>query len=218
MCPNMVEASTFKDALVNLFMTLYVVHHASKWGIVDGRVKLMKLLYFVEEELTKRNMRGPSFIFYKWHYGSWSPEAQVDLELLARNRLVAEDMERHIIEPTGEGLRLIQNSDPIIKRNREILQLVDQAIARNVDYRSWQIREVSYGTPALGKKKVLIQSISKGEVVLSPVDEEHAFKFFLVDDDWLDQIAMKVSSGFRELVEQVKEKPDLTDYAPITQQ
>jgi len=213
MCPDMVEASTFKDALINLFMTLYVVNHASRWGTVDGRVKLQKLLYAVERELTTKNLRGPSFVFYKWDYGPWSPEAQVDLDLLARNNLVTEDKERHRIEPTTQGMKLIQNSESVIKRNREIFDLVDSVISSIVDYRSWQLREVVYGTPLPGK--VPIEKVAKGEVVLTPVDEQRAFKFFLIDNDWLDTVALKTSKEFHELVAQIPEKPRIDDYTPI---
>lgn len=52
----MVDISSYKDALVNQFLVLYIILEASKHEIIDGRVKLMKLLYKVEEELTKRNI------------------------------------------------------------------------------------------------------------------------------------------------------------------
>jgi uncharacterized protein YwgA len=212
----MVKVPSDKDALVNQFLTLYVVEKASKCGVVDGRVKLMKLLYKVEEELTKRNIRGPSFVFYKWNYGPWSPEAQIDLELLGQNGLVTEDKQVHRIEPTSQGLSLVQSSDHIIKRNRDIFDVMDRVVSSNVDYKSWQLRSETYGTPLLGKDKILIEKVEKGEVVLSPVEEQRAFKFFLVDDDWLDMIATSMSEDFHKLVEQVLEKPNLNDYVPMT--
>jgi hypothetical protein len=55
----MVDVPSRKDALVNMFTTLYVVSEASRRGVVDGRVKLMKLLQKVEEELTKKNLEKP---------------------------------------------------------------------------------------------------------------------------------------------------------------
>jgi len=206
-----------KDALINLFLMLYAVCEASKRGIVDGRIKLQKLLYVVEQELTKRNIRGPSYIFYKWDYGPWSPEAQIDLDLLVRSRLVTEDEKSHRIEPTKEGLKLVRDSDKIINRNRNILDLIDRAISSTVDYKSWQLRAATYGTPVLGRDKVLIEKVTKGEIVLSPIDEQQAFKFFLVDDDWLDAIAFSTSCEFHRLVAQVSEKPDLSDYVPVTE-
>ena len=211
----MVNVPPRKDVLVNLFITLYAVFEASRRGVVDGRVKLMKLLQKAEEELTKKNMRGPSFKFYKWKYGAWSHEAQFDHDLLTKRRLLSEDKEGHVIEVTTEGREIINSSRQIIERNREIMDVIDRALASHVQYKSWQLRDLTYATSVLGRERKRMEQITMGEVVLSPVEEEKASRFFLVDDDWLDMIAMSVSEEFRQLLEQVPEKPDLTQYEPI---
>jgi hypothetical protein len=211
----MVDIPSPKDTLVNLFMTLYVIFEATKRGEIDGRVKLMKLLQKAEEELTKRTMRGPSFVFYKWEHGAWSPEAQFDLELLARSGLVSENKERHLINPTKQGLELIKSSHDIIEKNRELLNVVNRTVASHVQYRSWQLKALTYATPSLEGERKLIGEIAKGEVVLRPIDESKASKFFLIDDDWLDMLSMLASNEFREMVSQVKEQPDLAQYAPL---
>jgi hypothetical protein len=212
----MVDIPSAKDALVNLFMTLYVVFEASKRGEVDGRVKLMKLLQKTEEELTKKNMRGPSFVFYKWEHGAWSPEAQIDLQLLIKNGLVAEDESRHLIMPTGQGIALIDKSRRIIEKNRELLEVVNRVLASHVQYRSYQLRALTYGTPSLESDKKLIAEMRKGEVVLSPVEQERASKFFLIDDTWLDALADTTSAEIHALIEQIPEVPDLNEYVPLT--
>lgn len=212
----MVDVPSAKDSLINFFMTHYVIFEATKRGEIDGRVKLMKLLQKAEEELTKRRMRGPSFVFYKWEHGAWSPEAQLDLELLATSGLVSEDKERHLIMPTKQGLDLITSSSDIIAKNRELLDVVNRTVASHVQYRSWQLKALTYGTPSLEGDRKLIGEIAKGEVVLRPVEESKASKFFLVDDDWLDKLSMNMSSEFREMVAQVQEKPDLAQYARLS--
>ena len=211
----MVDVPTSKDVLVNLFITLYAVSEASRRGVVDGRVKLMKLLQKAEEELGKKNMRGPSFKFYKWKYGAWSPEAQFDREVLTRRGLLSEDEEGHVIEITTEGREIIDSSRKIIEKNREIMDVINRALASHVQYKSWQLRDLTYATSVLGREKRRMEQTTIGEVVLSPIEEEKASKFFLVDDEWLDMIATSVSEEFRQLLEQVPEKPDLTQYEPI---
>jgi hypothetical protein len=212
----MVDVPSAKDALVNFFITHYVIFEATKRGEIDGRVKLMKLLQKAEEELTKKGMRGPSFVFYKWEHGAWSPEAQLDLELLTNSGLVSEDKERHQINPTKDGIELITASREIIEKNRELLEIVNRTLASHVSYRSWQLKTLTYGTPSLEGDRKLIGDIAKGEVVLRPVEESKASKFFLVDDDWLDKLSMIASKEFRDLVNEVQEKPDLTQYVPLS--
>jgi hypothetical protein len=212
----MVDIPSPKDALVNLFMTLYVIFEATKRGEIDGRVKLMKLLQKAEEELTKKSMRGPSFVFYKWRHGAWSPEAQIGLQLLTGNGLVSEDKTMHLIMPTVRGIELINNSRNIIEKNRELLDIVNRVLASHVQYKSYQLRALTYGTPSLEDARKLIEQIKQGEVVLKPTPEEKASKFFLVDDDWLDRVAMSVSSEFQELLQQVDEKPKLSDYRSLS--
>jgi len=211
----MVDVPPRKDVLVNLFITLYAVSEASRRGVVDGRVKLMKLLQKAEEELTKKNMRGPTFKFYKWKYGAWSPEAHFDRDLLTKRGLLSEDKESHVIEITTEGREIINSSRHIIEKNREIVEVIDRALASHVQYKSWQLRDLTYGTSVLGPERKRMEQTTMGEVVLSPVEEEKASRFFLVDDEWLDMIAMSVSEELRHLLQQVPEKPDLTQYEPI---
>lgn len=212
----MVDIPSPKDALVNLFMTLYVVFEATKRGEIDGRVKLMKLLQKAEEELTKKGMRGPSFIFYKWKHGAWSPEAQKDLELLTESGLLSDDQENHLIMPTKLGCELIDKSQDMIKKNHELLEIVNRVLASHVQYKSYQLRALTYGTPSLEGDKKLIGEIEQGEVVLRPVAEDKASKFFLIDEDWLDRIAMNSSKEFHELLAQIEEKPNLGEYKPLS--
>jgi len=211
----MVDVPPSKDVLVNLFITLYAVSEASRRGVVDGRVKLMKLLQKVEEELTKKNMRGPSFKFYRWRYGAWSPEAQFDLQLLTRNGLLSEDQSSHLIELTNDGCQMVCNSRRIIEKNREIMDVTNRVLASHVGYESWQLKALTYATSVLGRDKKRMEDVPMGELVLSPVTEEKASRFFLVDDEWLDMIAMTMSEEFRALVQQVPEKPDLNEYTPL---
>lgn len=212
----MVDIPSSKDALVNLFMTLYVIFEATKRGEIDGRVKLMKLLQKVEEELTKKNLRGPSFVFYKWKHGAWSPEAQIGLQLLTESGLVSEDPTTHLIMPSRRGVELINKSHDVTEKNHELLEIVNRVLASHVQYKSYQLKALTYGTPSLEGEKKLIEQITQGEVVLKPVPEEKASKFFLIDDDWLDKVAFSSSREFHELVTQIDEKPNLSDYKPLS--
>jgi hypothetical protein len=212
----MVDAPSPKDALVNLFTTLYVIFESTKRGEIDGRVKLMKLLQKAEEELTKRRMRGPSFVFYKWKHGAWSPEAQKDLELLVESGLVSDNQEKHQIMLTRLGYEVIDKSQDLIKRNRELLEIVGQILTSHIQYKSYQLKALTYGTPSLEGEKKLIGQIEQGEIVVKPIEESEASKFFLVDEDALDRIAISSSKEFHEFVAQIAEKPDINQYKPLS--
>lgn len=212
----MVDVPSPQDALVNLFLTLYTVYEASKRGEVDGRVKLMKLLQRTEEELTKKRLRGPSFVFYKWEHGAWSPEAQFDMQLLREREFISENEELHQITVTRAGRDIVDKSKDAIQINRQLFDLVDRVLASNVQYKSWELRAITYATPSLEADRKLIGEIEKGKIVLSPVTREEASKVFLIEDKWLGMMSDFFSEEIHELIEEIPEKPNPKDYAPLS--
>lgn len=212
----MVDVPSAQDALVNLFMTLYAVYEGSKRGEIDGRVKLMKLLQRVEEELTKKGMRGPSFVFYKWTHGAWSPEAQFDMGLLRDKGLISENKELHQITLTSAGQHVIDKSKSAIQKNRELFDVVNRVLASDIEYKSWELRAITYATPSLEGEKKRIGEIEKGKIVLSPLAHEKASKAFMIDDVWQDMLSDLFSEKLHELIEETSEKPNPQDYIPLS--
>jgi hypothetical protein len=212
----MVDVPPVQDALVNLFMTLYAVSEGSKRGEIDGRVKLMKLLQRIEEELTKKGMRGPSFVFYKWEHGAWSPEAQFDIGLLKDKGFISENEELHQITVTSTGQDVVDKSRFAIQKNRAMFDIINRVLASHVQYKSWELRAITYATPSLYGEKKRIGEIEKGKIVLSPLTHESASKAFVIDDKWQDMLSDLFSESLHELIEQTPEKPNPKDYISLS--
>jgi len=212
----MVEIPSRTDALVNAFLVLHVIVEASRRGVIHGRTKLMKLLYEVERELTRKNLRALSLTFIKWKYGPWSPEAQIDLKCLVENGLAVEDETTREIHPTPEGARVIESARELMDKNQVLMEVINRVLEVHARDTGTVMKRRAYDTPVLEKGE-LVKQLKKGETLLVPVTLERASRFFLIDDSWLDTIDLMIEKESREALDEIyrKPKPSLSEYRTI---
>ena len=196
---GLVEISSHKDAIVNLFLLLYAISSSSRRGYLYGRVKLQKLLYEAQKRMMEKGLRAFSYVFYRWKHGAYSPEADWGLNWLERNGLV--EIADEGISITHEGIEVLEGVKGLLDRNMEAAKIIQQVAEVYALDSGKVMKAMAYGLPSpeSGKR---IGDAERGEVVLRPLDKEKAPRFFLADDPEIETIEILLDKESRESIEE----------------
>ena len=192
------------DRLMNRFLTLYTVYKASGRGVLSGKVKLLKLLYEAQEEMTKAGIRGLAFNFYRWNYGPLSNEALSDFEYLLSNELIYYRQEPWEIGYTARGETVLKETSELLKRNQEIVAFLDKVVQRHLMQTSTQIRGEVYDRLIPGDKR-RVRDAEMGETLLKPLERDRASRAGRIDEDWEDTLSLLMNKSSMEALKESRE-------------
>jgi uncharacterized protein YwgA len=178
----------WSEVLLDRFLTLFLVRETIKSGWpITGKLKLLKLIYLAEQRMTKEGIKGFNYNFYRWDYGPFSHELIKDYEYLVDNGFLKES--NHNIDLTERGLGVLEDCRELLDKNGEIIDYIRKVIKEFGPYRGKKIKKVVYDIPKIEEKKLISETLH-GEELLRRMEADEAKKFFLIDDEWLETIAI----------------------------
>ena len=206
----------WSEVLLDRFLTLFLVRETIKSGWpITGKLKLLKLIYLAEGRMVKEGVKGFNYNFYRWDYGPFSHELLKDYEYLVDNGLLKES--DHNIHLTDKGFEVLENCRQLIEKNEEIIYYIRKVIKEFGPYTGKKIKKVVYDIPEIGEKKLISETVH-GEELLRKIEADEAKKFFLIDDEWLETMAImmdkELSSSLERGLKDAKEGK-IKRYAPL---
>lgn len=115
---------TFEEFLKDQLLSLYLIHKTNSVGVMDGLVKLNKLIFVSEVQGLKRRFKTFHYHMYKWDMGPYDHEIRMDFENLVENSLVQ-------INEASVGIRLTRQGEETLK---EFMHLVPKRVVNNVNW------------------------------------------------------------------------------------
>jgi len=188
---------SFKDAMIDRLLQLFLIAETSKRGEIMGKVKLLKMAYLAEDKMVKDRLKGFNYNFYRWDYGPMSNEALEDHEWLVNNGLVSD----FPATPTKRGSEVLKELSELFDRNRHILDHINRIVNEFARVSGRDLRYDVYARPAPGKK-IRVGDIQKGETLLSALLEKEAKETFRIDAEWLETISILMDKEFYESLQE----------------
>lgn len=189
----------WNEIILDRFLTLYLIKETLRSGWpITGKVKLLKLIYLSEQKMIKDATKGFNYNFYRWEHGPFSTEFLRDYEYLVRNGFLKET--DHNIQLTEKGLEFLEDCREIINKNAEILGYIQKVIREFGAYPGKAVKRIVYDIPKIDEEK-LISKAEHGEELLRKMDLNQAKKFFLIEDEWLETLAILMDKEFSDSLE-----------------
>jgi len=206
------------DRLTNRLLMLYIIEKASRRGFLTGKVKLLKLLYAAEEELSKARARGLTYEFHRWQYGPFSYEALSDFEWLLQNDLANYSQEPSEIGFTARCVEVLKECAPLLRENQEILCFIDRVVERFLLDTGRVVREEIYDRYIPGDRR-RVREAEMGEILLKPIERDQAARTLRIDEEWEETLALLMSKRSKEALEESAEdirRGRIRQYVPFS--
>ena len=193
------QIRSINEVIVDRLLLLYLLIRNRRKGFsVSGnsfgrQLKLQKLLYWVEFEMNSTGYKGLNYNFFKWKYGPFAKEIYDDTAHLLRNRLITED--KWELSVSEKGNDLLETCGEVFEFNTGISAFFDRIIERFGGYDAEDLKNATYDFPILGKK-IPIERVKKGELILPKLKYEDAERVFFIDEKWMPTFQIMFDPGF----------------------
>lgn len=131
-----------KEVYIDYILLLYLLHYCQeKKSLIDGPLKLQKLVFISELNMTNKSEKGLHFKFFRYNYGPYSKELAEDHKELKNLGLVS------AYRTSNKGieiLKLLWDAIQAEKKNSDITHEITEAIDRYGKYAGSQLVNMVY--------------------------------------------------------------------------
>lgn len=196
---------SFNELVMDNLLLLYLIDKTNRKGKLEELFKLQKLVFLVENNLIRKKIKAFNYVFFRWQKGPFSKDVSVDFGLLLDNGIITKDKEG--IRLTKVGKELLKNCKKLLEENNSILKYFDTIINKYAPMSVSEIKEKVYNfkvtVPRL-RKRMRIEDIPEGKIILFKVSRKKAKEIFKIDDEWLDTIEIFLNKMAYESLERAK--------------
>jgi len=194
---------TVKEQLVDKLLLLYLLDKHK----ISGFVKLQKTVFFSEDSMASKSIKGFNYFFFRWHLGEFSKELESDINKLTENNLL---IKTNYIETTEESKEILKRFSGILEKNSEILRRIDAI----VDFTSSKtldiVKTMAYTRIIRNDKQV--KDIPEGTPLLFKLEESDAKINFNITEGWLGTLEILLNPRIKESLDTaISEK----EYIPL---
>jgi uncharacterized protein YwgA len=172
------DKRTLKEKIIDKLLLLHIL---SKYNI--GRTKLQKTVFFAEDSMNEKGIKSFNYHFFRYHYGEFSLELQVDYNQLEKNGLIAENRK---LEITEEGKEVLQAASGLLAKNKQIIDTIDSIAQWASENSLERVKTVAYDR--IERKGRTVRNLPQGFPILNKLDEQQAKLKFNLDDSWVETV------------------------------
>jgi uncharacterized phage-associated protein len=210
----------YDEIIADRLLLMYLIDQANKKARLYGITKLMKLVFLAEYLMTKKNVKGFNYNFFRWHLGAFTPELYDDLDKLESNGIVAEQLE---IDLTEQGRRILNECSEIFEKNRPIIEFIHEVIEKYAGKTTneiiKEIYEIPIEYPLFKGEPKKIKEIPEGWDLISKLDESLAEMRLDLEESWVETLEICFSKKTQESLEEAMKSARAEracEYKPIS--
>ena len=189
--------------MTNVFLMLYLICDANRFGAVENRLKLQKLVFLSQKRLIENKLKAFGYNFFRWHKGPFSKYLSVDLDAMCEAGFLTEKYDK--IELTPKGRAFLQDCSELIEENNSFLRVIDRIVRRYGKIPPDELKELVYNmkvvVPHL-RQKMAIRDIPPGQLILFKTADKNAEAIFDLDSSWVATLELYFDSTAMKSLEQ----------------
>jgi len=193
-----------RERMVNILLVMYTIKKVAQFGVMDGTVKLQKIVFLAQKELLARKLKGFSYNFFRWNHGPYSADLANDYALLEGSRFAG----GWPIRLNKDGEQVLAGCRDLLESNRAITEVIDSVAERYANLPSDELKQAVYDmtitVPRL-KSRVKIGDIRHGQLILFRPRDEAVKGIFRLSPGWMATLETVFDSDMLESLAEAQE-------------
>lgn len=193
-----------RERMTNILLVMYTIKKANQFGVMDGTVKLQKVVFLAQKELLAHKLKGFAYNFFRWNHGPYSADLANDYGLLEGSGFAA----GWPINLSKEGEQVLAGCRELLESNRPITEVIDSVAERYAKLPSEELKQAVYDmvvtVPKL-KTRTKIGEIGQGQLVLFRPSDTGAKAIFGLSPGWLATLETVFDSDMLESLANAQE-------------
>lgn len=171
-----------KDMLLELFL----LQEASPYGEMDSRMKVQKLHFICQKQMTESATKGLTLVFFTYNRGPYSKLLANDLRALQRLGFIGRD---HRLTDRGKAILDRYRETLERKPNSEVVGEIMSVLKEHGHLSALELEKLTHKMPIkpvwfYAREPVLIENLPPHIDLLVPLDEsESKIEFQLTDEE-----------------------------------
>lgn len=187
---------TPKEQVVDKLLVLYILNNHE---IVDD-TKAQKTIFFAENTMDSKGIKGFSYNFFRWHFGEFSRELESDLKELKRDGLITNNL-----EVTSKGKEILDKTKGLLETNSEITKRIDMFGAYTKNKSLTEVKNLAY--TRIFRNGIAVKDMPLGKIILIKLDESKAKIDFQIDEGWIGTLEILFNKKLEQSLDTaIKEK------------
>ena len=196
---------TISDRIRNIVLLMYLVRKTNEKFVMEDNLKVQKLVFLSQKELTAKKMNGFAYLFLRWLKGPFSGDLNNDIVLLKQMKLLRWGDDR--IELTEEGEHILESLHEIMENNKGFSDIIDDIIEEYGFLSPDEMREKVYQMEIVvpkDRKVMRIEEIPPKKLILFGLSRKNTEIEFNINEEWLDTLEVLFDDEAIQFLERLK--------------
>lgn len=181
---------TPREEVVDKLLLIYILSNHK----IEHDTKAQKTVFFAEDSMDSKGIKGFSYNFFRWHFGEFSKEVESDLKELKTNGFITGNL-----EVTEEGREILDKTKGLLEANSEITKRIDMFGNYTKNKSLAEVKNVAY--TRIFRDGVAVRDIPLGKIILIKMDESKAKMEFKIDEGWLGTLEVLFNKKLKQSLE-----------------
>jgi uncharacterized protein YwgA len=168
----------------NLLLLIYLIHISNLKAHLENPLKLQKLVFLSQKELSEKKMRAFNYTFFRWLKGPFSADLSNDLNLLKQIKYIIWDENIYLTE---EGKYILENCREIFQMNKDFLSVIEESIDNYLTLEPDDIKEMVYDIKIrvpIRNEILPIKEIPQGTPIQFGLSNKNTKRDFFLTEGW----------------------------------
>ena len=196
---------TISDRIRNIVLLMYLVRKTNEKFVMEDNLKVQKLVFLSQKELTAKKMNGLAYLFLRWLKGPFSGDLNNDIVLLKQMKLLRWGDDR--IELTEEGEHILESLHEIMENNKGFSDIIDDIIEEYGFLSPDEMKEKVYQMEIVvpkDRKVMRIEEIPPKKLILFGLSRKNTEIEFNINEEWLDTLEVLFDDEAIQFLERLK--------------
>ena len=196
---------TISDRIRNIVLLMYLVRKTNEKFVMEDNLKVQKLVFLSQKELTAKKMNGFAYLFLRWLKGPFSGDLNNDIVLLKQMKLLRWGDDR--IELTEEGEHILESLHEIMENNKGFSDIIDDIIEEYGFLSPDEMKEKVYQMEIVvpkDRKVMRIEEIPPKKLILFGLSRKNTEIEFNINEEWLDTLEVLFDDEAIQFLERLK--------------
>ena len=202
---NIMSEKAISDRIRNIVLLMYLVRKTNEKFVMEDNLKVQKLVFLSQKELTAKKMNGFAYLFLRWLKGPFSGDLNNDIVLLKQMKLLRWGDDR--IELTEEGEHILESLHEIMENNKGFSDIIDDIIEEYGFLSPDEMKEKVYQMEIVvpkDRKVMRIEEIPPKKLILFGLSRKNTEIEFNINEEWLDTLEVLFDDEAIQFLERLK--------------
>lgn len=183
---------TIDEQVKDMLLELFLLQEASPYAEMDSRLKVQKLHFICQKQMTENAIKGLNLVFFTYKRGPYSKLLANDLGALQRLGFIGRD---HRLTDRGRAMLDRYRESLERKPNAEVVGQIISVLKEHGDLSALELEKLTHKMPIkpvwfYTREPLLIENLPPHVDLLVPLDESKSKMEFQLTDEELETLQL----------------------------